>query len=246
MKRILQLALSGLVAGLGILTGVAKNADDAPSIKAILDRYVEAQGGKDAITRITNRVVTAQVEIKSAGVTLQGQFISEAPDRKLNIVDVPGMGRILEGYNGKTAWVQQPNTPATEKPTNVLADVRIDSDFYKDMRLHALYPRMDYQGRTNLNSHPAYQLQGTPKEGRVTTFYFDVENGLLTRLDTMAETPFGQAQIQIYFEDYKSVDGVKLPFTIRQPVPEIASTVITIKEVRQNVPVDETRFNKPQ
>jgi hypothetical protein len=252
MKRFLPLAIIAVAAALWSASASAetpaeaKSKADSPLINSILEKNLEAEGGREAMLRVTNRVVTAQVEIKSAGMTLQGEFISSAPDKKLNIIDAPGMGRILEGYNGKVAWMQQPNMPATEKPAGALADVRIDSDFYKDLHVRGLYPQMIYAGKTNVNSRPAHQIEATPKEGRAATLYFDVDNGLLVRLDTMADTPFGKAQIQIYFEDFRTVDGIKIPFLVRQPVPEVASTVITFKSVKQNVPMDDARFNKPQ
>jgi hypothetical protein len=40
------------------------------------------------------------------------------------------------------------------------------------------------------------------------------------------------------------VDGLKTPFRITQSFPGL-SVVITIEEVKQNVPLDEAIFNRP-
>lgn len=45
-------------------------------------------------------------------------------------------------------------------------------------------------------------------------------------------------------EDYKDVDGLKLPFAIHQDLPEI-SLLIKYQDVKQNVPVDDAKFAKP-
>jgi len=56
----------------------------------------------------------------------------------------------------------------------------------------------------------------------------------------------GMIPEQVDFEDYKNVDGLMVPFTIRisSVDPNITSTR-KFTEVKLNVPVDETKFNKP-
>ena len=50
---------------------------------------------------------------------------------------------------------------------------------------------------------------------RTVTYDFDVESGLLRRKRTVNHTFALPIPEQIDFEDYRDVDGVKLPFTIR-------------------------------
>jgi len=40
------------------------------------------------------------------------------------------------------------------------------------------------------------------------------------------------------------VDGVKLPFTLRR-LGENGGSILRVKETRQNVPIDDAKFNKP-
>jgi hypothetical protein len=64
------------------------------------------------------------------------------------------------------------------------------------------------------------------------------------RTDLDAETPQGKQPVEVYLEDYKEVEGLKVPFTLRQVTPAV-SFLIKISEVKYNVPVDESKFNKP-
>jgi len=52
---------------------------------------------------------------------------------------------------------------------------------------------------------------------------------------------------QTDFEDYRDVDGVKLPFLIRVSSVDAGNPIITRKfdEIKLNLPVDDTRFNQP-
>jgi hypothetical protein len=50
--------------------------------------------------------------------------------------------------------------------------------------------------------------------------------------------------IEVYLEDYKEVDGIKIPFTVKQVTPAFSFT-IKLAEVKHNVPIDDAKFNKP-
>ena len=54
-------------------------------------------------------------------------------------------------------------------------------------------------------------------------------------------SPQGKQAVQSFLEDYKDVDGVKLPFTIRQVTPQFTIT-IKIEDVKTNVPIDDAKF----
>ena len=52
---------------------------------------------------------------------------------------------------------------------------------------------------------------------------------------------------QIDYEDYRAVENVKLPFTIRLSSVDASSPIITrkVETIKLNAPVDETKFNQP-
>ncbi len=52
---------------------------------------------------------------------------------------------------------------------------------------------------------------------------------------------------QTDFQDYREVEGLKLPFTITVSSVDLGSVPITRKfaEIKINVPLSESRFNKP-
>jgi hypothetical protein len=57
-------------------------------------------------------------------------------------------------------------------------------------------------------------------------------------------SPQGSGTVSMVFEDFKEVDGVKIASTVHQDTPEI-SIVIKMEDIKQNVPVDDSKFNKP-
>jgi photosynthetic reaction center cytochrome c subunit len=75
-------------------------------------------------------------------------------------------------------------------------------------------------------------------------FYFDRQSSLLVRLVRYAESPLGRNPCRIDYADYREVDGVQVPFRVTISQPGSTSTT-QVKQVEQNVPIDEARFVKP-
>jgi hypothetical protein len=74
--------------------------------------------------------------------------------------------------------------------------------------------------------------------------YFDTETGILLRIITKQHTAEGASASQEDFEDFRDMDGIKLPFTIHQSGSEPEST-IKVDEVHHNVALDDAEFSKP-
>ncbi len=70
------------------------------------------------------------------------------------------------------------------------------------------------------------------------------QTGLLVRMVRYIETPLGDNPTQIDYSDYRDVDGVKVPFRWTLSRPNGRFT-IQVKDVKQNVPVDDAKFAKP-
>ncbi len=49
------------------------------------------------------------------------------------------------------------------------------------------------------------------------------------------------ARNNTYYEDYREVDGVKLPFTTRTETP-YGFMVLRMREIKHNVPIDSDKF----
>jgi len=74
--------------------------------------------------------------------------------------------------------------------------------------------------------------------------YFDAKTGLLVRMVRLANTAVGRNPTQIDYADYREVDGVKMPFRWTLSRPNGRFT-IQLSEVKQNVPIEDSRFTKP-
>jgi len=222
----------------------AKTPEQLPTIDQVLDKYVKALGGKAAIQRPTSVQFKGNFEVPAFNASGTFERYGKAPNKFVVIIDIPGLGVIQQGYNGEVGWSQEPQTGLRDLTGVELAQIKREADMYREIKLKELYPKMVVKGKDKVVDHDVYLVEATPTEGGLEKLYFDAQTGLMVRTDLEAETPQGKQPIEVYLEDYKEVEGLKLPLTLRQVAPAV-SFVIKITEVKFNVPVDESKFNKP-
>jgi len=221
----------------------AKESVSLPTLDQILDKFVESTGGKAALEKVTSRYVKGTFDIPSMGASGTLEIYAKAPNKSYTVIDVPGFGTIQQGYDGTVAWEDNPMSGPRDLSGAELAARKRDVDFYRELHLKQLFSQMAVKGKEKVGEREAYVVEATPAEGKPEKMFFDVENGLLVRADAERESPQGTALVETYLEDYRDVDGIKTPFTMRQVNPMFSMT-IKFNEVKNNVDIDDTRFSK--
>jgi zinc protease len=251
MKRILTtLILCSVIAVAAFAqAGPQKPATDGksaalPSVDQILDKYVQAIGGKAAIEKQTSRVSKGTFEIAAFGATGTAEIYAKAPNKSASVINVAGFGVVQDGFDGKAGWAVDPQNGARDKAGAELAAAKLDAEFLKPIKIKQLYPKIVVKGKDKVGEKEVYVVEATPAESSVETWYFDTQTGLILREDSEREGPQGKQSIQSFPEDYREVDGVKIPFKLRQ-VTSAFTIDIKIDEVKHNVPIDDAKFNKP-
>jgi carboxyl-terminal processing protease len=202
----------------------AKDDDAAtvdPQVEQIVEKYLQAIGGRAAIEKITSRVSTGTFEGIYSGVPTSGtvEIDEQAPDKSVTIINVPNVGSMRRGFTGAYGYEQFAMVGFRELKGAELDAMRVEADFRRDVDLRRLYPKMILKGTEKVGDAEAYVIEATHARGLFPTkFYFDAKTGLLLRQDA------------VYFEDYREVDGVRLPFRIRSPL-----VTIKLKDVKHNV-----------
>jgi hypothetical protein len=211
--------------GSGPVVKLETAVSSLPSVASILDKYLEASGGKAAFEKITSRVSTGTVEITALSVTGTAELSEQAPGKSSLQIHAPGLGIIQSTFDGSRAWLQDPLQGFISLTGVGLEVAKAGAIFNKQVRLKELYPNAVLIGKEKLGGKDTYVLRmGFEK------WYFDAESGLLLRRgDT-------------YFEDYRDVDGIKLHFKMRDDIFSGAGIIYQFKEIKHNVKIDEAKF----
>lgn len=215
-----------------------------PASEEILDKYVESLGGRAALEKLTSRESKGTFEVPALGSGGTINMTVKAPGKAVMVLEVPEFGVIRQGFDGKNGWDQMPQSGVRDLAGAELEARKLDMDFYRPLRLKELYPDRTVKGRQKVGERDAWLIEAKPVSGTVEKWYFDVDNGLLLRQDVLRESPQGIVGLQMFFLDYREVDGVKLPFGLRQVLPGMEIT-IKLDEVKHNLEIDESKFARP-
>jgi carboxyl-terminal processing protease len=207
--------------------GPALVVQSSPSVASILERYIEASGGRVAFAKITSRVSTGTVEIQTLGITGSSELDEEEPGRSSLIIDAPGLGIMQKTFDGSRAWLQDPLQGFIRFTGLGLELARVGAVFNKQTKLKQLYPNAALLGQEKVGLRDSYVVRMAFEK-----WYFDVENGLLLRRGNT------------YYDDYRDVDGIKLPFKMREDVFSGVGLVYQLKEIKHNVKIDEAKFKE--
>jgi hypothetical protein len=207
-------SLIGAFCLLAALSPVATPAD-LPSAETLLQHYVERSGGADAWAKARNSRTTGTVEIAGRSITGTVEVVEEGV-KSLTAIDLAGIGKIEQGFDGETAWERNAIQGARLIDGDEKNALKRSSAFALANSWKDEYSGARTLGEENLDGKPAWKVEMTPKEGKPETFYFDKESSLLVRMSAVVTTPLGDIAADVTLSDYRAVDGIQTPFTMTQ------------------------------
>ena len=215
-----------------------------PSADEILNKYTAAIGGQAAIDKLKSRVTKGTLT-QANGNTIPFETYTVAPDKFYTLATV-GQGTVERGFNGTVGW-EKTARGLREISGSELTLLRAFSGLYRHIRLKEQFKSMRVRMGEKIGDRPTYMIIGTTPTNETERLYFDAETGLLLRRMSFTQTLIGVIPDQIDFEDYRDVDGIKIPFTWRVYSTEVGNPINTrtFSEVKLNVAVDESKFNMP-
>ena len=207
----------------------------------ILERYVTASGGADAMRQVTSRAMKGNILV--GGNSTPIELLTKAPNKRVSISQMGG-NNSYTAFDGTAGWLGTTGRPARDMSAAESAASSIDAEFYLPLRLKEIFPQLR-RGRPEIvNGAECEVLNGSAPGKPAVRLYFDKSTGLLARLVRYADTPLGRNPTQIDYADYKTVDGVTIPmrWTLARPNGRFT---IQITDVKSNAPIDDARFAKP-
>src|SRR5271154_7078972 len=149
-------------------------ADDAlPPAQTVLNKYLEATGGRDALEKRHNQVGHGYFEIPAMGLRGTLTVYEAEPNKNRLIVDVPGVGKIEQGSDGQVAWENNPLQGPRIKEGVELAETLRDSTFNLPLVAQKMFSKIETTGSQTIDGHDCYKIVLTPPTGNPTTEYYD-------------------------------------------------------------------------
>jgi len=216
-----------------------------PAAEVILEKSIEATGGRAAYERTHSRKSTGKMEMPAMGLKAEAVEYSAVPDLSYMILESPEIGKIESGSGGDIYWEMTQMTGPRVKEGDERALAR-RSTFNADLRWREFFPDVSTAGIDTVDGRPCYKLVLIPTEGPVETRYYDAGTYLLAKQEMLVETPMGEVPIEFFPSDYREVGGLLMPFKIRQVLMKMQEMVFATDSVWFNVEIPESLFVFPE
>ena len=238
-----------------------------PTADQLLDKFVAALGGAAAIEMISTRVArgTLQSSVMIGGEVGEGRPGAEGnrPPRAPLALEIsskaPGMRMVVirEGngvarsFHGNAGWHQNRfSNDLRHQPRDFRGD-ELDTEKMEDPYFFAGQLKQwvrDWRVERveTIAGKEVYMVSGRTQFLPRVQLYFERESGMLVRLTAFIQTPVGLLGYQRDFADFRTVDGVQVPFRWASSQPG-DRTVFTyqLDQVQQNIPIADSKFVKP-
>lgn len=213
-----------------------------PTADAVLTNYARIAGGANRAARITSRVIKGRISVPGLSVGGKFEFYAGNGGKSLTMMSVDALGVVKEGFDGRWAWTLSENgAKGVGLPESAVLAV---ADFYRDAKLSELYPKTKMLGKVREGDREIYVVEAAPRSGGAEKLYFDVQSGLPVHRDFTRTSARGPIQSEIYFSDWRNVDGFRMPCSLTQTIGNL-TLVITIDEIRHNIAIDDAVFQRP-
>ncbi len=222
-------AAAAVAAALATAAPAAAQGGALPPAKQIVERYEAAVGGRAAWSRHQSRHVVMETTMTMG--TIKMDIKSQRPDRMLVTMEMPGVGLLTSGYDGRTAWQNSAMTgPRVVQDAAELAQTQRQAEFDAGFDLARLYPVMETVGRGEAAGRPCYNVRMVTAQQDTVTSCFDVESGLIASSTVKQRSQMGEMVVTSLMSEYKDFGGVKLPTrtTASMMGQEIVTTIKSV------------------
>lgn len=212
-------------------TSASSSRSSLPTAAAVLEKYRAAIGGAAAVKKHTARRSAGRFELPAQGIGGPFEIAAAAPDRMRMKIELPGIGAMQRGYDGKIGWAIDAAVGPRILEGSELEEIRQTADFYYELHDPKDFSSMTVLERAPFEGRDCYSLELVRKSGFKLVEYYDVSSGLMVGMRMSSSSAMGVVpNVITVLDEYKSFGGVLTPTVARQRALGIES-VLTIDRI---------------
>jgi photosynthetic reaction center cytochrome c subunit len=214
-----------------------------PSVDPVIDAYVKAVGGADALAKLKSVTEKANFAM-GPGHSVSVDIYEQTPERRVSISHMqPGVDSVT-AYNGSDGWLAVPKRPLRIMNGDEQYAAKLDAEFLVPSDPRKAFVEFEASKSEMLDGKEVNVVLGINSGQPPVKLYFAKDTGLLLRMERVANTPLGLNPTRVDFADYREQNGVKIPFewTIARPLNRFT---MKVDSVQVNAPIDASKFEKP-
>jgi hypothetical protein len=225
----------------------------AQTADEIIEKHLAAIGGRAALGKLKSRSMTGTITLSTPGGDVSGpvEVLTQEPNKSRTLInlDLSALGAgpmtLDQRFDGTSGYIRDSlrgNRDITGTQLESLRNASFPSPLlnYKERG-----STIELGGKEKVGDREAYVIIVKPKTGPVVRHFIDAASYLPIKAVFTIDAPqMGEVEQTTEFSDFREVDGVKVPFTVKI-TSAIQNSTVTITKVEHNTKIDETLFSKP-
>lgn len=206
--------------------------------RTVIDKYLDAIGGKEKLASVNSILTNANVTIEGAPFKPTAVMKNMAPNKMSIEMNIEGMGTIMKQvFNGETGYIEQ---QGVKQP--------MPEDMVERQKTSTMFEELSFsddsislESITTIDGNDVYKVKLVNGEETSYRFY-NVENGYLVRTEENRKGAGQEVTSVIDFDKYSEVDGVSFPYHFTQKAgPQ--TIIFNVTNVKLNEGVTAEDFN---
>jgi len=227
----------------------------AQTADEVVEKDLAAIGGRAALAKVTSRSTTGTMTLSLPNGPVSGsiEILNQHPNKVRTLIKLDlsslGAGQLTreQRFDGTTGYVLDSMQGNREITGNQLENLKSAMFPTPLLNYKERGATVELSGKEKLDGRDTYVLIFKPKTGSLARQFIDAETYLASRLVVKLDVPEagGEVEQTSDLSDYRVVDGIKIPFTIKVS-SALQSFTIAVSKVEHNVKVDEALFSRPE
>ena len=225
----------------------------AQTVDEVIEKSITAMGGRAAMEKIKTRSMTGTLALATPAGDIAGtvEVQNAAPNKMRTVIKADlsafGAGQLLvdQRFDGTTGFMinsLQGDQPITG---NQLENMKANSFPHPFLDYKAKGVKVTLTGKEKVGDRDAFVVVFEPSTGSPIRQFIDAESFLPVRSMVKITTPqTGELEQTADSSDFRDVDGVKVPFSVKL-TNAMQGVTMTFTKVENNVALDDKLFSKP-
>lgn len=180
--------------------------------ESVIQKYIESIGGEDSIKNVIDRTTVMRGSIQGQNVTIVSY--QKAPNKLKQDIK-------LGTFNQELLFDGQKGVMTTgENVIDILGEEleKLEAEATLDFILHPedYGVKISLVGMKIIETKNCFEINFVLPSGTYWTQFFDAESGYKVKEEKQVVTKQGSFDQETFFYEYKSINGVKYPFRIKQ------------------------------
>ena len=195
----------------------------------VIEAYVAAIGGAAKLKGVKD--VTMNMSANIQGMTIEAVNKQKAPDMFYSALSMGGnvmQKQVFDGTRGRISAMGQ----SQEITGDDLTELKLQAALFPELRYTELGYTFELAGIEQVDGKDVYRVRFTSPTGSVRSEFFSLETGLRISSQVNQDTPMGSMTVVTNYDDYREVNGIMYPFSIKQQVgPQMLDMKVNSIEV---------------